>query len=390
MSPARRAAALLVGVLALACSASHGGSGGGACVLRRTDYKVGNGASAVVIADLNGDGKPDLAVTNNTDGTVSVLLGTGGGAFGAPVTYATRLTPYSVAAADVNGDGKLDLVVGNGDGVGGTGGDGISVLLGNGDGTFQAKVDSPAVPDSCPDADGVAVGDFNGDGKLDVVVANDLQIGIGKMSLLLGNGSAAFTLATGAPWTAGNAPESVAVGDFNHDGKLDVAVANTNSSSVMIFLGDGAGGFAAPVPYVATGAPYFVVARDLNGDGRLDLVTANSLGDGVSVLLGNGDGTFKPEVRYGAGVGSAPNAVAVADVNGDGKPDLVTANNGTDGVSVFLGNGNGTFQPAMSYGAGQKPFGIAAGDLDGNGLADVAVANWNSGTVTVLLTPSCP
>ena len=352
MRKAIRGACALLCVQAAACSSEQ------TCAFERLDHRVGTGASAVATGDLDHDGDVDLVVTNNTDGTVSVLLGDGAGGFGPRVDHPTRNLPYAVAVADLDRDGHLDLAVGNGGAAAGGGG-GVSVLLGNGDGTFQPKVDSPPDPALCPNADGVAVGDFDADGVPDLIVANDLPSGVASVSLLLGNGDGTF----GAPLSSptGNATESVATGDFDADGKVDAAAANHGSSTVTVLLGDGLGGFASSASQVAGGGPYFVATADLDGDGDLDLVTANQLGSTVSVLRGNGDGTFGAEVRYPTGPGAT--SVTVADLDGDGLLDLATANAGGATASLLHGNGNGTFGTRT----------------------DLAVANWSAGTVSVLL-----
>jgi hypothetical protein len=232
----------------------------------------------------------------------------------------------------------------------------------------------------------VAVGDFNGDGKLDLAVADSAENGgESGVSVLLGNGDGTFQ--SPAIYHAGGVPYGVAVGDFNGDGKLDLVVADS-AGSVIVLLGNGDGTFQSPVIYAAGCSPYSVAVGDFNGDGKLDLAVADSdfsypCGHpGAAVLLGNGDGTFQPAVNYGAG--SWPFSLVVGDFNGDGKLDLVVANNGSNNVSVLLGNGNGTFQAAMNYAAGQGPFGLATADLNGDGKLDLAVADSAAG-VSVLL-----
>jgi hypothetical protein len=181
----------------------------------------------------------------------------------------------------------------------------------------------------------------------------------------------------------GTNPASVAVGDFNGDGKLDLAVANSASNNVSVLLGNGDGTFQAAVNYAVGTNPASVAVGDLNGDGKLDLAVANIGSNNVSVLLGNGDGTFKAAVNYA--VGSSPYSVAVGDFNGDGKLDLAVANPGSNNVSVLLGNGDGTFQTAVNYAVGSYPYSVAVGDFDGDGRMDLAVANHGSNNVSILL-----
>jgi hypothetical protein len=335
---------------------------------------------AVVAGDFNKDGKLDLAVANGGSNNVSVLLGNGDGTFKAELNSSV-LGPGSLAVGDFNGDGKLDLAVTN---------TGVSILLGNGDGTFRSPVnyatgDSPS---------SVATGDFNGDGKLDLAVANSgADNGVGSVSVLLGRGDGTFDSAVN--YSGGFGSLSLAVGDFNRDGKLDLVEANFGTSNVTILLGNGDGTFQAPRSYGTNGAPTSVAVGDFNGDGKLDLVVANLVNDSggagsMGVLLGNGDGTFQPVVNYS--LGSNPDSVAVGDFNGDAKLDLAVANSGGYGnqasMKLLLGNGNGTFQPALEYvGAGSpNPSSLALGDFNGHGRLDLAVADGS--TVATLLQPS--
>src|SRR2546426_457828 len=337
-------------------------------------FETGFYPSCVVVADFNGDGKSDLALA--IDSGIAVLLGNGDGTFQAAVSYRAGSGPTGsgasyLASGDFNGDGKLDLVVAN------RSSGNVSVLLGNGDGTFQSAVnyDAGIYPQS------VAVADFNGDGKLDFAVANFHS---GNVSVLLGKGDGTFQ--TPINYDAADDPHSVAVGDFNGDGKADLAVANLASSNVSVLLGNGDGTFQSAVNY-GTAAGWSVAVGDFNGDGKADFAVAGYYDDNVSVLLGHGDGTFQAPVNYGAG--KDPVSVAVADFNDDGKPDLAVANRGsfwdfTDGsVSVLLGNGNGSFQVAVNYGVGANAGSLAVADFNGDGKPDLALAN--SAGVGVLL-----
>ncbi len=345
-----------------------------AILLNISKYGTGSGSQSVAVGDFNGDGMLDLAVANLYSNTVSVLLGKGDGTFKPKVDYPTGLNPASVAVGDFNGDGRVDLVVAT------AGGPTVSILLGKGDGTFQPYVEYGT--GSGPLF--VATGDFNGDGKLDLVSATNNSNLSGTVSVLLGNGDGTFQ--AHVDYGAGTGPYSVAVGDFNGDDKLDLAVANYVDGTVSVLLGNGDGTFQAQVDYTTGVQPISVTAGDFNGDGKLDLAVASFAGDTVGVFLGNGNGTFQARVDYAAG--SVPYSVVVADFNGDDKLDLAVANDLSKTVSVLLGNGDGTFRARANYGAGSNPQSLAVGDFNRDGRIDLAVANYSfsgNATVSVLL-----
>ena len=246
-------------------------------------------------------------------------------------------------------------------------------------GTFQNAVKYTVANE----AYAVVAGDFNGDGKLDLAVTHFASSG--TVSVLLGKGDGTFGSA--ASYSVGAYPFAMAVGDFNGDGKLDLAVVNNNGTlntrgSVSVLLGKGDGTFRSAVNYSVGWDPTRVAVGDFNGDGTPDLAVASESSGTVSVLLGKGDGSFRSAVNYASG--GEPFAVAVGDVNGDGKLDLVAANPNSGTVSVLLGNGDGSFQSAMNYASGGSPSSVAVGDLNGDGKPDVVAGNF-SGTVSVLL-----
>jgi probable HAF family extracellular repeat protein len=299
-------------------------------------------------------------------------------------TLTAGASPQRNIAADFNGDGIMDLAVADGTN------NQILVMLGNGDGTFQSPV--PYQVGAGPST--LVAGDFDGDGKLDIAVG-DSDTGI---YVLQGNGDGTFhvdpiiSVAELGPW-------DLAVGDFNGDGKLDLACVNQTAGTISIFLGNGdatfnGDGFFQPPATVATNAgPGQMTIGDFNGDGILDMAVANFgsfAGDTVSVFLGNGNGTFQPKVDYDTSL--APLSVVAADFNGDGKLDLAVADScgtstpcGRPGlVSILLGNGDGTFQPHVDYPAGSFPYTIVAGDFNGDGKLDVAVSDLDSFQVTIL------
>ncbi len=333
-------------------------------------YGVGSLPSAVAVADFNGDGKPDLVTANRGDNSFSVLLGNGDGTFQAAHNFAVGNAPVFVAAGDFNGDGKLDLVTANLGTFDSTHntfvGGGVSVLLGNGDGSFQTAQNFAlgGLPGS------VAVGDFNGDGKSDLAVS--LRTGSsGAVSILLGNGHGTFQ--TAQTFALGGVPASVAAADFNGDGKLDLAasVANGSSGAISVLLGNGDGTFQIAHNLAVGQAPGAVVVGDFNGDGKSDLAAPNFFGSNVSVLLGNGDGSFQTAQNFAAGAFTT--SVAAADFNGDGKTDLTVGLSGT--VSVLLGNGDGTFQTAQHLPASFDAGSVAAADFNGDGRPDLIGVN---------------
>jgi hypothetical protein len=386
----------------------------------------GTGGSApvsVAVADLNGDGKPDLVVANvgcgpgcHNGGTVGVLLRKGGAFQKAVSYYVGGSSAVSVAIADVNGDGKPDILVGVGCGDSQCTHDAVGVLLGNGDGTFQTVViyDSGGYQESS-----LVVADMNGDGNPDLVVAsrctaansnecNDRLLS-GTVAVLLGKGDGTFqapmTFDTGGVWAL-----SVSVADVNGDGKADVVVANcgadqncgTEDGVIGVLLGNGDGTLQAVVTYDSGGRTGFAVnVADVNGDGKLDLVALNSCVSAdncangtVAVFLGSGDGTFQVPVTYDSG-GVAPDSLAVGDVNGDGKLDVLVGRqcNGSNCsvgvIGVLLGNGDGTFGSAIDFSSGGSvPTSLAIADVNGDGKPDLSVTNEQSYSVTVLLNTS--
>lgn len=355
-------------------------------------YSGGLLPSAVVNLDVNGDGKPDLAVAGGygvlSYFSLTTLINRGDGSFPTPTSYPVLQYPYSAVTGDFNGDGNVDIAISSDTQTGG-----VSVLLGKGDGTFQAHLDSPtgqAPAGQFPNV--IAAGDFNGDGTLDLVVVNILQPPLGQgsqiLSTLIGNGDGAFQADISQTLTGGL--DSLAVGDFNGDGKLDIAGASFNSSVVSIFLGNGDGSFGAPVQYptgpMLDSPPYHnVLVGDFNGDHKLDLAVATD--NGVAVLLGNGNGTFQPFSLVPSLLSYDPgdDLLALADFNNDGKLDIVKATQ-TGIINVALGNGDGTFQQASSF---QIPSilnteSTVAGDFNGDGKLDLAFASQSSDVVTIL------
>jgi hypothetical protein len=336
--------------------------------LGKADDPTGTNPHSAITADFNDDGKLDVVTADRSDNTVSVLLGNGDGTFQSRTPYPTANGPLELAAGDFDGDGFLDLVVAD------QTSNAVSILLGNGDGTFMTHVEF----DTGREPLSVTVGDFNQDGKLDLAVTNGSD---NTVSVLLGNGDGTFQ--PQVSYATGARPFPSVTGDFNGDGILDLAVGNQNDNSVSILLGKGDGTFQPQVTYAAGSQVYALTTADLNDDGKLDLAVASNADNTVSVLLGLGDGTFQPQATFVTG--SGPHSVIATDLNGDGKLDLVVANEGGNSVSVLLGNGDGTFQAKVDYGAGSGAISSPAGDFNQDGRLDLAVANYYDSTISIML-----
>ncbi len=355
---------------------------------RTTAHFAGSTTSeSLVVGDFNRDGRLDAAVVTYSLGTdgIQILLGNGDGTFRFGKVYSLPGTASYAATASLRHNGILDLVVG------GDNADDVYVLLGNGDGTFQTAVPYPTTAE----APVIALGDFLGNGKIDILTAEMFNsqgtFFCGCVEVLPGNGDGTFGAPITTPVPYGITGFSVAAGNFNNDSKLDVAVGGGFGSinQVDILLGDGNGSFTAdgfislggPVGNIATGA--------FTGDKqKIGLVVTNEVALGV--MLGNGDGTFQPPVYYGTGFQTW---VIAQDLDGDGKVDLVVSNDGLPpdyppGVTVFKGNGDGTFQTGKFYPAGtngQGGYFVAAGDFNRDGKPDLLVVDVVYGNITTLL-----
>jgi hypothetical protein len=390
-----------------------------------------NSATSVALADLNGDGYPDIVVAAVYSG-ISVLMGNGDGTFQAPVLYPTSLNAsaaVSLAIGDVNGDGRLDLVVVSGYISSPDSGASVNVILGNGDGTFQAP--NEFFSSAGNGANSVLIKDVNGDGHPDLILADGCQspncsLGSnGGVSVLLGNGDGTFQ-AEVIYDSGGVQAQSIALVDMNGDGYPDLIVANLcengrncdlngltgtgGPGGVSVLQGNGDGTFQSAVSYYSGGYDANPIAiGDVNGDGLPDVIVANNCESGsdcahkvgpggVSVLFGNGDGTLQAAVSYSSG-GYGTSSLAIADLNGDGYPDVVVAGNKSAGnyphgqLGLLLGVGDGSFQePASFQSRGYSAEGLAALDVNGDGRPDVVVVNnyarlfrSGSGKVGVLL-----
>ena len=326
-----------------------------------------DGPENVVAADFNNDGILDLAVVDNFDSVVNVFIGNGDGTFQDFVSYGIDDAGDDISVGDFDGDGKLDIVV--------TAFNSVDLLRGNGDGTFQKE---DTIFDGVNPV-GLAVADLNHDGKLDVVIAD---IGSDQIQVLIGNGDGTFKPPVSYP--NGQGPFFIAVGDYNGDGFPDLAVADINGGLLSVYINNGDGTFKSAVDYNVGSSPDYVLAADFNKDGKLDLAVANFDDATISVLIGKGDGTFQNAVAYDSGDG--PNDLAIMDFDHDGNLDLVATDDNDTTISILRGNGDGTFNaPDILDVAQSGPWGIATGDFNGDGLTDLAVTNFEDISVTILL-----
>ena len=383
---------LLSGSLGASTPATSVGATTGS-ILPSVSYNVGIGPVAITSSDFRNLGVQDIAVVNEIDNTVTILQNQGLGVFlvvsppislGAARTTAPVIAP-SIASAVLTTSGFHDLVVT--DPVANT----VQVLLSNGDDTFKEATGSPITVGQQPSS--IVLGDFNADGIQDFVVTNFKD---NTFSLFLGNNDGTFKQATGSPFalpTTATGPIAMTSADFNSDGNLDLAIANQTTNDVAILLGNGSGSFslATGSPFTVGQSPVAIASTDLNLDSHPDLAIVNQVDNTVSVVLGNGDGTFTSAPNSPLATGQAPTSVALADLNGDGVPDIVVTDPQTDSVSVFLGLGQGLFASAFELPAGTTPTAILAASLSGATLPDVAITDNPSGVagqVTVVLSPA--
>ncbi|MGD0964743.1 MAG: FG-GAP-like repeat-containing protein [Candidatus Acidiferrales bacterium] len=355
-----------------------------------TNYDTGNGPTFVSTASLRSDSYDDLIVSNFTDSTVSVLLGNGDGTFAAPTTFPTGSGPVWIATGSFRTNASnpnIDLAVAN------ESANTISILLGNGDGTFQSKTDIVAGngPVSI-----VATNfhDLNGLGALDLAVANHND---NTLLIYQGNGDGTFQKPAVIQLPSGYSPAGIAAADLNGDGHIDLVVADEGNASVSVFLGNGNGTFGARADYATGSSPVWVSTADFNGDTVPDLAVANEANNTVSILLGNintsagggtvvGSGTFGAQTSYPAG--TSPTSIAVADYNIDGLPDLAVTAQGDNAISLLLNLSGGTFGPNFELPVGTSPVSIVSADFNADGRPDVAAANNGSNTVSVILNSS--
>jgi hypothetical protein len=342
------------------------------------NFTAGSGPVSATVGDFNGDSNQDLAVANINSANVSILLGDGAGSFSAPTNFGAGTGPTSVAVGDFNGDGNQDLAVAN------QSSHNVSILFGDGAGNFSAPTNFSTGASSNPVS--VAVGDFNGDGRQDLAVASSSFPW--TVLIFLGDGVGNFGAAQDLGVLSNN-PQAVVVGDFNGDGNQDLAVANIGQGfphphpgNVVIFLGDGTGNFSAS----DSTAGYFhaLAVGDFNGDGRQDLaVTSGGL---VTILLGDGAGHFSTPTTFAAGGAS----VAVGDFNCDGRQDLATANDYSNNVLILLGDGAGNFGAPTNFDVGGTAWSVAVGDFNSDGKQDLAAVNSNNMSILLRICGAAP
>jgi hypothetical protein len=349
-----------------------------------------SGANNVLLGDMNNDGRSDLIVTSGRSRRVTILLGQGDGRFitGTNGAFGVPDSADEMAIGDVNGDKNLDLALASHDSYN------VVLLFGTGRGTVQPAPSSPIVMKNGrqPHTHGLAIADFNGDGKADLATVNSDNDN--DVAVVLGDGRGHFTRAAGSPFAVGRSPYPLAVGDLDTDGRVDIVVTSSGlgppgaapyNDGLTALFGDGRGGFRRSQLSVRTGRTWFVAIADVNRDKKPDLVTTHTEDSRLSVLLGDGRGGFAETSDSPLDLGHKAWHMGLADLNRDGNTDVLAA--ADTGVRVLQGNGRGGFMqgPGSAFATGKGTWRLALGDVNADGNADVATSNLETDNVSVLL-----
>ncbi len=349
---------------------------------QRIDHSFGTQPEQVAVADLNNDGILDIVAADGPNNAVEVFLGLGKGSFAKPVTYATGSNPLGVILEDVYGNGP-DIITANYGTSYGLYPGSVSLLLNNGNGTFQPHLDNQV--GRGPIA--LAAADFDGIGERGLAVLNSVD-----NSVILYQGGCSYFYCQWGPFPTGNYPVAMVVGDFNRDGAPDIAVANFGSGTISILIGDGQDSFYPKVDYPADGGPTSIIAADVDGDGIVDLVTANKCGHAaqcgnpgtVSIFHGKGDGTFSPAANYSAG--NYPYTVTAGDFMSNGTLQLAVTN-WNSGLITFLSRSQSTWKVLSTVSTNGKPVGMSTGDFNNDGKLDLVVGGDSPAGFSLMLQP---
>jgi hypothetical protein len=349
--------------------------------------KVGNSPGSVEIADFNKDKLPDLAVTSEADSSVTILLGNGKGNFTAADSspFFAGPVPNDIAVADLNKDGNLDLAFANHERKY------LTLLLGNGTGKFTQANGSPFPTQGIPHVHGIAAGDFNNDGWLDL--ATD-SWGNDNVEVLFGDRATLYKAAHTFIKVGKRPYQRLRAADLNNDGITDIVTTNSESNNCTVLLANGKGGFseANGSPFACGDNPFGIAIGDVNADGKPDLAIINSPGsmaegkgkNGLTVLLGDGSGKFTMMKGAPFEAGKIPNRIAIGDVNGDSVNDIVSSDNENNSIYLFLMNKNGAVPSSQAITVGNHPKGVAIADLNGDGKGDIVVCNNADNAISII------